>query len=222
MSDHSFRIKINENGCYTVTGVSKMTEIERVVNEQGSAVDWKHGKEFDVKEKMNLCRCGQSKNKPYCDGTHNKIGFTGELLADREERETREAVYGGNGITMTDDESLCAGYEFCDRFGSVWRMMKISENPRIKERIKRQVSLCPTGRLQYILPGSENPEEIHYEPSIDAVKDGPLLALGNIPVEAPDGFVYEVRNRQALCRCGQSGNMPFCDGTHWKNGFKSE
>ncbi len=219
---HSVKIKIMENGCYSVSGAPKVIEKIRVVNEQGSAVEWQDGKEYETKEKFSLCRCGHSKNKPFCDATHKQIGFTGMLTADREIRDTRESVYGGNGITMTDDESLCAGYEFCDRFGGVWNMMKISENPRIKERIKKQVSLCPSGRLQYIMPGNEVPEEKHYEPTIGLVKDGPILALGNIPVEAPDGFVYEVRNRQTLCRCGRSGNMPFCDGTHWENGFKSE
>lgn len=29
------------------------------------------------REKVFLCRCGQSSNKPYCDGTHKKIGFEG-------------------------------------------------------------------------------------------------------------------------------------------------
>jgi CDGSH-type Zn-finger protein len=37
---------------------------------------------------------------------------------------------------------------------------------------------------------------------------------GGIRIQAPDGFVYEVRNRVTLCRCGESKNMPFCDGTH--------
>jgi CDGSH-type Zn-finger protein len=31
---------------------------------------------------------------------------------------------------------------------------------------------------------------------------------------AADGFAYEQRNRQTLCRCGHSSNKPFCDGTH--------
>jgi len=33
-------------------------------------------------------------------------------------------------------------------------------------------------------------------------------------VESADGFGYEVRNRVTLCRCGRSGNKPFCDGSH--------
>lgn len=39
------------------------------------------GKEFTKKEKFSLCRCGQSSNKPYCDGTHNKIGFESTVHA---------------------------------------------------------------------------------------------------------------------------------------------
>ncbi|HYX79111.1 MAG TPA: CDGSH iron-sulfur domain-containing protein, partial [Actinomycetota bacterium] len=43
---------------------------------------------------------------------------------------------------------------------------------------------------------------------------GPLWVRGGIQVIAADGFRYEVRNRQTLCRCGQSQNKPFCDGSH--------
>ncbi|WP_097651062.1 CDGSH iron-sulfur domain-containing protein [Candidatus Chloroploca asiatica] len=37
---------------------------------------------------------------------------------------------------------------------------------------------------------------------------------GNILVERSDGQAVEIRNRMTLCRCGQSKNKPFCDGTH--------
>jgi CDGSH-type Zn-finger protein len=43
---------------------------------------------------------------------------------------------------------------------------------------------------------------------------------GGIPVVGADGVTYEVRNRQALCRCGASSNKPFCDGSHASIGFK--
>jgi len=34
-----------------------------------------NGKVLETKDKAALCRCGASKNKPFCDGTHNKINF---------------------------------------------------------------------------------------------------------------------------------------------------
>ncbi|MFV0643915.1 MAG: CDGSH iron-sulfur domain-containing protein, partial [Sphingomonadaceae bacterium] len=43
---------------------------------------------------------------------------------------------------------------------------------------------------------------------------GPIWVEGGITVEAADGTVYEERNRVTLCRCGQSQNKPYCDGTH--------
>jgi CDGSH-type Zn-finger protein len=52
-------------------------------------------------------------------------------------------------------------------------------------------------------------------------RDGPLSVLGGIPVETVDGFTYEVRNRQLLCRCGASANKPFCDGSHQRVKFKA-
>jgi CDGSH-type Zn-finger protein len=41
-----------------------------------------------------------------------------------------------------------------------------------------------------------------------------------VPVVAADGSTYEVRNRQTLCRCGESDNKPFCDGSHKQVGFR--
>ena len=41
------------------------------------------GREFDVsgRESVSFCRCGQSSNKPFCDGTHNRVGFQSECEA---------------------------------------------------------------------------------------------------------------------------------------------
>ena len=43
---------------------------------------------------------------------------------------------------------------------------------------------------------------------------GPISVRGGIVIESADGREYEVRNRVTLCRCGQSSNKPFCDGSH--------
>jgi CDGSH-type Zn-finger protein len=56
-------IKVIPNGPYRVFGPTKVVDsegTERVI-EEGRAV--------------SLCRCGASANKPYCDGTHGRIGF---------------------------------------------------------------------------------------------------------------------------------------------------
>jgi len=121
---------------------------------------------------------------------------------------------------MTDDESLCAGYAFCDPHGGVWREIAQTSDPATKERLQRQIANCPSGRLQYSLQGTV-PVEEHYEPTIATIPDGPLSVLGGIPVEMVDGFTYEVRNRQLLCRCGASANKPFCDGSHRRVKFKA-
>jgi hypothetical protein len=58
------------------------------------------------------------------------------------------------------------------------------------------------------------------EQSISFIEDpiigasGPIMLRGGITVIAGNGNAYEVRNRQALCRCGRSSNKPFCDGSH--------
>jgi CDGSH-type Zn-finger protein len=43
---------------------------------------------------------------------------------------------------------------------------------------------------------------------------------GAVQVVGADAHPYERRERQTLCRCGQSGNKPFCDGSHWYAGFR--
>jgi CDGSH-type Zn-finger protein len=168
-----------------------------------------------------LCRCGHSGNKPYCDGTHKRVGFDGTCTADRAPGATRRKVYQGAGITMTDDESLCAGYAFCDPHGGVWREIAESADPTVKARLQQQIAHCPSGRLQFSVPGSRAPVEERYEPTVATIPNGALWVLGGVQVETPDGFSYEVRNRQLLCRCGASENKPFCDGSHRRVKFQA-
>jgi CDGSH-type Zn-finger protein len=51
--------------------------------------------------------------------------------------------------------------------------------------------------------------------------DGPLMIKGRVRIGTPQGDVVRETDRVALCRCGGTGNQPFCDGSHVRVGFKS-
>lgn len=46
------------------------------------------GQPYELKPAYSLCRCGQSKNKPYCDSTHKECGFAGAEIADPADQES--------------------------------------------------------------------------------------------------------------------------------------
>jgi CDGSH-type Zn-finger protein len=57
-------IKIRKDGPYLVSGTCELTDHE--------------GKPIEKKDPFALCRCGESKTKPFCDGSHKTCGFTDE------------------------------------------------------------------------------------------------------------------------------------------------
>ena len=215
------RIRVSNHGPYLVSGGPQLTSREPILDQAGAAVAWTEGVTRKTAASYALCRCGQSRNKPFCDGSHQKIAFDGACTADRAPGATRRTTYVGVGIVMTDDESLCAGYAFCDSHGGVWREIAQAADPAVRQRVERQVAHCPSGRLQFTSGAAETPVETPYPPTIATIPNGPLWVLGGIPVEMADGFAYEVRNRQLLCRCGASQNKPFCDGSHRDANFQA-
>jgi CDGSH-type Zn-finger protein/uncharacterized Fe-S cluster protein YjdI len=104
--------------------------------------------------RATLCRCGASKSKPYCDGSHAAAGFhaTGE-----------PATQDSQPLTTRD------------------------------------------GKL-----------------TVTPLKNGPLLVNGNLEVVSGTGRTTNRVTKTALCRCGQSANKPYCDGSHTKAGFVAE
>ena len=106
-----------------------------------------------VEFRAALCRCGHSKNKPFCDNSHRKQEFhDAGAVGER-----------GPGTEATG------------------------------------------GTLE-----------------IKPVKDGPLMLAGNLTLVAGSGRRAWHGTKVALCRCGQSENKPFCDGTHSKVRFKTD
>jgi CDGSH-type Zn-finger protein/uncharacterized Fe-S cluster protein YjdI len=103
--------------------------------------------------RMTLCRCGASKRKPFCDGSHNEIKFAAS----------------GEPLTGKAD------------------MLAVRDGPL----------------------------------AVDPETDGPLQVRGNMEIISGTGRVVARMESARLCRCGGSGNKPFCDGTHARIGFKS-
>jgi CDGSH-type Zn-finger protein len=218
--DHNMKIKVNKDGCYTVIGGIPLSEQMMIPDDQGLSINWKEGKRYQVTDEYELCRCGQSQNKPFCDGTHKKISFNGTETANRTPfMDQVEPKTSGAVLDLFDVLALCADARFCDRIGGAWDNTRDSDKPEAKKIAIQEVFNCPAGRL--VLKDKNGIDlEPTFEPSIGLVMDmvfnvsGPIWVRGGIPVEAADGSIYEIRNRMTLCRCGKSKNKPFCDGKH--------
>jgi CDGSH-type Zn-finger protein len=219
-------IRVSKDGPYLVFGDLPLTVVTIGANDEGESVRFEWGRKFPHKAQVALGRCGGSASKPYCDGTHTKIGFDGTETASRKTYRDQAKVIPGATMSLTDAESLCAFTRFCDPHGQVWTLVSETGHAEAKENFVRQTCDCPSGRLVAWDNASGEPIEPHYEPSIGLLEDpvedcsGPLWVRGGIPVSSADGFRYEVRNRVTLCRCGASKNKPFCDGSHAAIKFK--
>lgn len=227
MSDTQ-KIKIGKDGPYMVEGNIPLARQSIGVNEAGESVDWVETGTIGTKAKYALCRCGQSANKPFCDGSHADEGFDGTELASRRPYAEKAKVLDGPRFRLMDQEDLCAVARFCDTHKTVWEEVENTDDPERAAIFLDQVKNCVSGRLVAIDTATGEPVHPLREPRISVTQDpaeacsGPLWVEGGIEIEGSDGVAYERRNRVALCRCGASGNKPFCDGTHIQIGFSDE
>jgi len=223
---HEPKVVVSKNGPYLVTGGIPLTRQTIVSDAAGDSEKWHESETFPAKPSYALCRCGHSASKPFCDGTHKKIGFDGTETASREPYLKEAHGLEGPAHTLADVESLCAGARFCDAHGKVWNQVERTQDAEVRANFVRQVGNCPSGRLVAWERESRAPIEPELPKSIGVTEDptqkvsGPLWLRGGIPLMGADGFAYEVRNRVTLCRCGASENKPFCDGSHFRIGFR--
>ncbi|MFO1203404.1 MAG: CDGSH iron-sulfur domain-containing protein [Tabrizicola sp.] len=110
--------------------------------------------EAQATPRATLCRCGQSANKPFCDGAHSAAGFTA------------------------------------------------TGEPAAKEFAALEVRNGPL--------------------NVQPLKDGPLMVTGNLEVVSGTGRTTDKVVKTFLCRCGQSKNKPYCDGSHKAAGFTAD
>jgi CDGSH-type Zn-finger protein len=218
------KIVIRKNGPYRVEGNIPLVKKEQVVSEFGEPLTWKKGEVIETEHPYMLCRCGRSKELPFCDKTHREIDFDGTETADERltaERQIR--IRGGKGIVVRRDRSLCMDAGFCgNRLTNIDRMTPNSDDTSIRAQIMAMIERCPSGSYVYALdedgPDVEPdlPEQIAVtiEITSNGPIDGPLWVTGNIEIVRSDNLPVEKRNRVTLCNCGKSKNKPFCDGTH--------
>jgi CDGSH-type Zn-finger protein len=222
------KITVTENGPYAVRGNVPIIRLEIETNELGESVGWREIERIEGGERYMLCRCGHSSNKPFCDWSHVAADFVGTETAGHVAYSQQAVPIDGPGVVLHDARKLCAEARFCDRAGGLWNLVEGCEDDETRGLVEEEATLCPSGRYVLSVGAHGGVYEPEFEPSIGLVEDpsmgvsGPLFVRGGIPVHDSNGEPYEVRNRVTLCRCGRSGNKPFCDGTHVSAGFKDE
>jgi CDGSH-type Zn-finger protein len=199
------------------------------------------GKPLSTVAGVALCRCGASKNKPFCDGTHATIGFSSEnkgIEKDGSGEEKNKVIkdkrkdYVGKKITVHDNRRICSHAAECvNNLPSVFRLNTrpwIDPEGANVEEIINTIRKCPSGALSYSIDGIEHRDQNETAPMVTVSKDGPYLITGGIEliggdanntIQFGDGASKE---HYTLCRCGVSNNKPFCDGMHKVINFKDD
>jgi CDGSH-type Zn-finger protein len=220
------RVTVTKDGPYLVEGSIPIADQTIVADAEGNSIGWQQGREYQAPATCALCRCGQSENKPFCDGSHARVGFDGTETASRQPYLDQSAEQTGPSLILTDAQPLCAFARYCDVAGQVWNLVE-QPGPDAARQTALEAGLCPSGRLVAWERETKAAIEPELEPSIGLVEDptegvaGPIWVRGGIPITGADGGTYEVRHRVTLCRCGASQNKPFCDASHASIGFRS-
>ena len=69
------KIQVTRDGPYLVTGGIPLLKQILVCDKKGNSIGWREGETIPAGESYALCRCGGSRNKPFCDGTHAQFKF---------------------------------------------------------------------------------------------------------------------------------------------------
>ena len=177
------------------------------------------GTEIETKPVVALCRCGQSANKPFCDGSHNAAEFSdaksGKTLRNAAVDYSGEV--NGQTVTISYTPVLCTHAAQCQARASA--VFNPKEKPWIQPEngnlteILDVISACPSGALRVSLGEADPKHMTNGDVSITVEKNGPYHVT-NIALDAEFNGVGASRAKYSLCRCGLSNNKPFCDGSH--------
>ncbi|MBC6497490.1 MAG: CDGSH iron-sulfur domain-containing protein [Alphaproteobacteria bacterium GM7ARS4] len=206
--------------------IAPVTDGPLVVKNPPPLYDWT-GDAYPKKNVLSLCRCGASHDKPYCDGSHKKIGFTS--ACQKRHIPDHDDAYEGKHITIHDNRAICSHAGICtETLKSVWRMgiePWIDPDGAKTQDIINVIQQCPSGALRYTLKNKASSATDHGTARITVSKDGPFHVEGAIDLQTHEQGQWGKgadKRRYALCRCGASTNKPFCDGSHWYKDFQDD
>jgi len=147
--------------------------------------------------------------------------------------------YSNKDLIVYWEPERCSHSAIClKRLPSVFdvdRRPWVNINAASPEEIIKTIDECPSGALKYSLPeGSPvNPDLAKGPGSRDAasnaaaslvrikvIRNGPLVLEGPYQLQDVDGSIKQETGKTSLCRCGLSEKRPFCDGTHYRKGWK--
>jgi len=179
------------------------------------------GKKIEVKNLSHPCRCGKSKSKPFCDGSHVDAGFSDKKEISKEILQT----YKGKEITINFNRSICAGAGKCVQgLASVFSLGNsqnwIFPDKGSNENIIKTISACPSGALSYSIDGKII-LDTRSQAKVSIIKNGPYnvegIKLKGMPI--PTNFS---ETKYSLCRCGHSKNKPYCDYSHAEHNWNEQ
>ena len=195
----SVSLTVLDNGPIKVSGQSVS------VSYCGEPVSLEDGKD------VYICRCGESSNPPFCDGSHSKTGF----VAKPAKPPVKEVVtWEGKTIRTFFNPNTCMHVFYCRPLKSL-RDRELGGDEAAASEIAEVVQSCPSGALSFeskavstsLAPG----ERVQIE----------IMEGGEVRVQCDFDINAELNERQdpnraTLCRCGLSENKPWCDGRHKK------
>lgn len=202
------KFETRDNGPLVVKGLHRMSDAG--------------GADLEVREVMALCRCGASKSKPFCDGSHKEVGFD-DTIGTPSGRD-RLIAYEGQEVTVTYNPLLCSHAAECGRLAK--HIFNPAQKPWVQpdngsvEDVRAVVAACPSGALA--LGADAAREHLTADRAEIAVERNGPYWVQHVTAPADPQAEGMSAEKYVLCRCGQSGNKPYCDGSHrdlkWRDG----
>ena len=196
-ADSGFRITVSSKGPVLIFGRPPLAQQFIMPNDRGESWEFAEGEHYSTDDQPTaLCRCGASKKKPYCDGSHMRAEWDPRLTASSEGLLERAETFGGPELKLTDNENFCVFARFCDAGGRVWNLVGISDDADAKTLAVREAHMCPGGRLSAWENRTGEPYEPDYAPSLGLIEDpalgvrGGLWVRGGLPVPTQEGVAY--------------------------------